>query len=78
MLEPPARLALSTGILVLSIFVANRFGLVALIARGYRSLAYLFIAVYVIPLLGLAVWTRGRFTRSSQATAAETPAEGAP
>ena len=77
-LPPPARLALSTGILVLSIFVANRFGLVALIARGYRSLAYLFIAVYVIPLLVLAVWTRGRFTHRSKAAAAEAPAEGAP
>ena len=58
-----ARLALSTGILVLSIFVANRFGLVALIARGYRTLAYLFIAVYVLPLLAFALWTRGRFAR---------------
>ena len=59
-----ARLALSTGILVLSIFVANRFGLVALIARGYRTLAYLFIAVYVLPLLAVTIWKRGRFAPS--------------
>jgi uncharacterized membrane protein YkvI len=54
------RLMLSTGILVLSVFVATRFGLVALIAQGYRVLAYLFIAVYVAPLLTYGVWTRIR------------------
>jgi uncharacterized membrane protein YkvI len=77
MLPTAARLALSTGILVLSIFVANRFGLVALIARGYRALAYLFIAVYVLPLLALALRTRGRFTRPA-AVQVDAPAGGAP
>jgi uncharacterized membrane protein YkvI len=38
-------------ILVGSIFVADRVGLIALIAKGYRLLAYLIIAVYVVPLL---------------------------
>ncbi len=66
-LSPAIRLALSTGILVVSIFVASRFGLVALIARGYRVLAYLFIAVYVLPLLARALWTRGRFGRAGVA-----------
>jgi uncharacterized membrane protein YkvI len=75
-LPTAARLALSTSILVLSIFVANRFGLVALIARGYRSLAYLFIAVYVLPLVALALRTRGRFTRSAAAQV-DAPAGGA-
>lgn len=76
-----ARLLLSTGILVVSIFVADRFGLVALIARGYRSLAYLFIAVYVLPLLAFAVWSRGQFTRRARAGAKEPTdvvPEGAP
>ena len=76
-LPPAARLALSMSILVLSIFVANRFGLVALIARGYRALAYLFIAVYVLPLLALALWTRGRFARPTAATV-DAPAGGMP
>ena len=76
-LPPAARLGLSTGILVLSIFVANRFGLVALIARGYRTLAYLFIAVYVLPLFALTLWTRGRFTRSA-APVVNVAADGAP
>jgi uncharacterized membrane protein YkvI len=40
--------------------VATQFGLVALIARGYRALAYLFIAVYVVPLLTYGVWLRSR------------------
>ena len=66
---PPAiRLLVSSTILVGAIFVANRFGLVALIASGYRLLAYLFLAVYVAPLIGIAVWTRGRF--SNRATPA--------
>lgn len=77
-----ARLLLSTGILVVSIFVADRFGLVALIARGYRALAYLFIAVYVVPLLAFAVWSRGQFTRRPARAGAKEPTdvvpEGAP
>ena len=32
-------------------FLASRFGLVALIANGYRALAYIFLAVFVLPLL---------------------------
>jgi hypothetical protein len=40
----------------LSIAIAQRFGLVTLIARGYRALAGIFLLVYVLPLLtvGLA------------------------
>jgi uncharacterized membrane protein YkvI len=71
-LAPVARFALSSGILIVSIFVANRFGLVALIARGYRALAYMFIAVYVVPLLVYALWTRGRFGRQDAVGLART------
>ena len=42
-----ARLAISGALLVGSIFIAARFGLVDLIARGYRALAWLFLVVYV-------------------------------
>jgi uncharacterized membrane protein YkvI len=55
-LSTRARLLLSAGVLILSIFVASRFGLVTLIARGYRGLAYLFIAVYILPLLVRSIW----------------------
>lgn len=49
------RLATAALLLVGSIFIAARFGLVHLIARGYRALAWLFIAVYVLPLLTVGV-----------------------
>ncbi|MBS0379659.1 MAG: hypothetical protein JSS29_14320 [Proteobacteria bacterium] len=51
-----ARLACAAALLVVSIFVATRFGLIALIARGYRLLAYLIIAVYVVPVLSYGLW----------------------
>ena len=57
----PRRAALRSPPLLLvgSIFVADRFGLVALIAQGYRALAWLFLVVYVLPLLTLGVWRCG-------------------
>jgi uncharacterized membrane protein YkvI len=39
-----------------AIFLADRFGLVTLIARGYRALGYILIAVYVLPLMTYGVW----------------------
>jgi len=50
------RFAIATAVLVSSIFIADRFGLVALIARGYRALAWMFLIVYVLPLLSVGVW----------------------
>jgi len=37
-------------------FLASAFGLVALIGSGYRALAYILLAIYVVPLatIGLA------------------------
>ncbi|HIK99001.1 MAG TPA: hypothetical protein EYG13_05560 [Dehalococcoidia bacterium] len=51
-----ARLLLAGAVLITSVFVAARFGLVDLIARGYRFLAYVFMAVYVVPLVTYGVW----------------------
>ncbi|WP_309662428.1 hypothetical protein [Sphingomonas sp.] len=51
-----ARLTIALVLLIGCMFVADRFGLVALIATGYRALAYVLIAVYVIPLLTLGLW----------------------
>ena len=56
-LSTRGRLLLSAGVLLLSIFVAAQFGLVTLIARGYRGLAYLFIAVYIVPLAVRSLWS---------------------
>ena len=51
-----ARFSIAAAVLVGSIFIADHFGLVALIARGYRALAWLFLVVYVVPLLTLGAW----------------------
>lgn len=50
-----ARGLIAAGLLIGCIFVADRFGLVALIASGYRALAIIFLAVYVLPLLTVGV-----------------------
>ena len=51
-----ARLTIAGVLLVCCMFLADRFGLVALIAKGYRALAYIFLAVYVLPLMTIGVW----------------------
>ena len=51
-----ARLIIALVLLIGCMFVAERFGLVALIANGYRVLAYVLIAVYVLPVLTLGLW----------------------
>ena len=45
------RIAITSALLTGSIFLAARFGLVTLIARGYRALAYLFLIVFVLPVM---------------------------
>jgi uncharacterized membrane protein YkvI len=50
------RLAITGTLLVGSIFLAARFGLVTLIARGYRGLAYVILVVFVLPVMTLGVW----------------------
>jgi uncharacterized membrane protein YkvI len=55
-LSTRARLAFTGVLLLVAIFLADRFGLVTLIARGYRTLGYVLIGVYVLPLLTYGVW----------------------
>jgi uncharacterized membrane protein YkvI len=50
-----ARLLISVTLLVCCMLIAERFGLVALIAKGYRALAGIFLAVYVLPLLTIGI-----------------------
>ncbi|UNK41016.1 hypothetical protein MNO14_08415 [Luteimonas sp. S4-F44] len=55
------RTALVAAILLGAVFLADAIGLVALIAKGYRLLAYAVLATYVVPLLLYAskqLWTR--------------------
>jgi uncharacterized membrane protein YkvI len=58
-----ARFVIAAVILVGSIFIANRFGLVALIANGYRALAYIMISLFVVPLMTYGVWQISRVER---------------
>ena len=51
-----ARLFIALALLAGCMLLAQRFGLVALIAKGYRALAVLFLLVYVLPLLTLGLW----------------------
>ena len=51
-----ARFVIAGALLAGSIFLATRFGLVTLIARGYRILAYTMLVLYVLPLATLGVW----------------------
>ncbi len=51
-----ARLLIALALLVGCMFVASWFGLVALIASGYRALAYILLAVYVLPVMTYGLW----------------------
>jgi uncharacterized membrane protein YkvI len=68
----PMRLAVTVAILAGSVFVADRVGLVSLIADGYRWLSYVLLAIYVAPLLTFGIW------RLSRPTAVACPVEVEP
>jgi uncharacterized membrane protein YkvI len=56
---PPStglRAGVALALLVGCMLIADRVGLVTLIASGYRALAYAMIAVYVLPLITLGAW----------------------
>ena len=59
-----ARALIAGTVLAGCMFVAARVGLVDLIARGYRLLAWLFLASFVAPLFTIGVW---RLLRASSA-----------
>lgn len=39
-----------------SVGLAQRFGIVTLIDRGYRGLSYAMLLIYVIPLMTYGLW----------------------
>ena len=55
-LSAGARAMLASAVLVGCVFVADAIGLVTLIGSGYRFLAYIILATYVVPL---AAWWAG-------------------
>lgn len=50
------RLFIAAIVLVACMFIAGRFGLVALIATGYRALSYILLATFILPLVTVGVW----------------------
>lgn len=54
-LSAASRLAVALVLLVGCMLLADRVGLVGLIAKGYRALAAIFLAVYVLPVMTLGV-----------------------
>jgi len=50
------RLFIAAIVLVACMFIAGRFGLVALIATGYRALSYMLLATFILPLITVGVW----------------------
>lgn len=50
------RPALAVGSMLLAVYAASAVGLVELIAKGYGTLTWLFLAVYVLPLMTWGVW----------------------
>jgi uncharacterized membrane protein YkvI len=68
-LSAAARAIIGAVILTGCMFVAGEIGLVNLIASGYRFLAWLFLAVFVVPLITIGTW---RLLRPSTAPHMET------
>ena len=50
------RLLIGISILLLAIYVANAFGLIQLIAKGYGYITWLFWIVFLLPLLTIGLW----------------------
>lgn len=48
--------AVAIGALLTAVVLAGKFGLIDLIAQGYGTLTWVFIAVFVLPLCTVGVW----------------------
>jgi uncharacterized membrane protein YkvI len=51
-----ARAAIAGVTMIISVFAAAKFGLVALVARGYGIMAWAFIVVFMVPVLVWGIW----------------------
>ena len=62
------RSVISLGILLFSVFLASRVGIIDLIAHGYGSLTWGFLLAFVLPVMTIGVWrvfVGARFTRAA-------------
>jgi len=50
------RPALAVGVMLLAVYAASAVGLVDLIAKGYGTLTWFFLGVYVLPLITWGAW----------------------
>ena len=66
--SPSARLACTSVLLVVAIFAAQQFGLVDLIAKGYRALAWMILVTFVLPLLTIGLWRLAKRRAAPTAT----------
>jgi uncharacterized membrane protein YkvI len=59
------RPALAFGVMLLAVYAASAVGLIDLIARGYGTLTWVFLAIYVLPLMTWGIWLIWRWPRRS-------------
>jgi uncharacterized membrane protein YkvI len=64
------RLAAGGILLIVSVWIATQFGLVDLVARGYRLLAFMMLIAYVAPILTFGLWRATRATPSQSSAPA--------
>jgi uncharacterized membrane protein YkvI len=65
--SPWGRAGIAAALMVLSVFVADKVGLVALVDRGYRLLAWIYIFIFMIPIMTYGIF---RICQSDAADAA--------
>lgn len=69
------RPAIAVGVMLVAVYAATAVGLVELIARGYGTLTWVFLAIYVLPLMTWGVWL---LWRQPQRLGAAAPLADAP
>jgi uncharacterized membrane protein YkvI len=70
------RPAVALGLLIAGTIIA-RFGLIGLIARGYGTITWFFLAVFVVPILTIGIWKmRGRAQAPAGSTGARNKMNG--
>jgi len=69
------RLSIAAIVLVACMFLAGRFGLVALIATGYRALSYILLATFILPLITVGVWKLTHSRAPSPAQSGSVPVQ---
>jgi uncharacterized membrane protein YkvI len=56
-----ARAGIAVGYVSVSIFLAEQFGIIELIARGFTAMAWAFILSFAVPLLTVGVYKIARY-----------------